>query len=110
MTIHLPPELEGGINAEVLNGHYPSVDDAIAEAVRLLLRQRRQGESNAAAGEPPALTAEQLADQEAQQRLYAAGLLSEIKPPRRVSTGTEHFTPVMIQGEPLSETIIRERR
>ena len=54
MTIHLPPELEGGINSEVLNGHYPSVDDAMAEAVRLLLQQRRQGE-------PSALSAEQLA-------------------------------------------------
>jgi Arc/MetJ-type ribon-helix-helix transcriptional regulator len=107
MTIHLPPELEGGIHAEVLKGRFPSVDDAMAEAVRLLLQQRHQGEPNDSAGEPPALTVEQLADQEAQKRLFAAGLLSEIKPPRRVSTGTEQFTPLMIQGEPLSETIIR---
>ena len=110
MTIHLPPELEGRINAEVSNGHFPSIDDAMAEAVRLLLKQSRQGGDGTAAGEPPALSAEQMADQEAQQQLFAAGLLSEIKPPRRVSTGTEQFTPVMIQGEPLSETIIRERR
>jgi len=51
-----------------------------------------------------------LADQEAQRRLFEAGLLSEIKPPRRVSTGTEEFTPIVIKGEPLSETVIRERR
>jgi Arc/MetJ-type ribon-helix-helix transcriptional regulator len=110
MTIHLPPELEGGIQAEVLKGRFPSVDDAMAEAVRLLLQQQFHGNSIPAAGDPPALTVEQLADQEAQQRLFASGLLSEIKPPRRVSTGTEQFTPLMIQGEPLSETIIRERR
>jgi hypothetical protein len=60
-------------------------------------------------GDPP-LTAEELADQEAQRRLLAAGVISEIKPSRRVSTGTERFTPISIQGEPLSETIIRERR
>jgi len=60
-------------------------------------------------GEPP-LTEEELADQEAQRRLLAAGIISEIKPSRRVSTGTERFTPIPIQGEPLSETIIRERR
>ncbi len=108
MTIQLPNDLERGIEAEVLKGHYPSVDDAMAEAVRLWLQQRRQGETSL--DEPPILTAEQRADQEAQQRMYAAGLLNEIKPPRRVSTGTERFTPITIQGEPLSETIIRERR
>jgi hypothetical protein len=51
-----------------------------------------------------------LADQEAQPRLFEAALLSEIKPPRRVSTGTEQFIPIVIEGEPLSETVIRERR
>jgi hypothetical protein len=56
------------------------------------------------------LTAAELADQEAQRRLLAAGIISEIKPSRRVPTETERFTPVPIQGEPLSETILRERR
>jgi hypothetical protein len=65
--------------------------------------------SSAVHGEPP-LTEEELADQEAQRRLLAAGIISEIKPSRRVATGTEQFTPIVIQGEPLSETIIRERR
>ena len=41
-------------------------------------------------GEPP-LTEEELADQEAQRRLLAAGIISEIKPSRRVATGTERF-------------------
>jgi len=63
----------------------------------------------AAPGEPP-LTEAERADQELQRRLFEAGLLSEIKPPRRVSTRREEFLPIPIQGEPLSETIIRERR
>ena len=65
--------------------------------------------SSLAADQPP-LTEEELADQEAQRRLFEAGLLSEIKPPRRVSTETEEFAPLVIKGEPLSETVIRERR
>jgi hypothetical protein len=65
--------------------------------------------SPAAQGSPP-LTEAELADQEAQRRLLAAGIISEIKPSRRVPTETERFTPIPIQGEPLSETIIRERR
>jgi Arc/MetJ-type ribon-helix-helix transcriptional regulator len=42
MTIHLPKDVESSINAEVLSGHFASVDDAIAEAWRTLLRQKPQ--------------------------------------------------------------------
>jgi hypothetical protein len=56
------------------------------------------------------LTPEEFAEQELQRRLVAAGLLSEIKPPPRFMPAREPFTPVPIKGEPLSETIIRERR
>ncbi len=56
------------------------------------------------------VTDEELAHQEAQRRLLEAGVISEIRPSRRVATGTERFTPIAIPGEPLSETVIRERR
>ena len=42
MTMHLPPDLERSIEAVVNNGRYASVDDAMAEAARLLLRQETQ--------------------------------------------------------------------
>ena len=42
MTIQLPNELERDIRAEVLSGRFASVDEAMAEAVRLLLRQRNR--------------------------------------------------------------------
>lgn len=38
MTIHLPNELEASIQAAVQNGRFASVDDAMAEAARLLVR------------------------------------------------------------------------
>ena len=38
MTIHLPEDLEGSLRAVVRSGRYPSVDDALAEAVRQFLR------------------------------------------------------------------------
>jgi Arc/MetJ-type ribon-helix-helix transcriptional regulator len=38
MTIHLPKELESSIEAVVQGGHFATVDDAMAEAARLLLR------------------------------------------------------------------------
>jgi Arc/MetJ-type ribon-helix-helix transcriptional regulator len=42
MTIHLPKELESSIEAVVNRGHFTSVDDAMAEAARLLLRNLKQ--------------------------------------------------------------------
>jgi Arc/MetJ-type ribon-helix-helix transcriptional regulator len=42
MTIHLPSDLEDSLRAEVSSRHFASLDDAMAEAVRLLLRDRTQ--------------------------------------------------------------------
>ena len=57
MTINLPESLERSILAEVHSGHFASVDDAITEAVRLLLRQNHRSEAGpekAGAGEQTA--------------------------------------------------------
>ena len=45
-----------------------------------------------------------------QRQLLAAGLIREIRPRRRDQEAFDRFTPVPITGEPLSETIIAERR
>ena len=42
MTIHLPPDIERSIQAAVHNGHFASVDDAMAEAASLLLQRLKQ--------------------------------------------------------------------
>ena len=42
MTIHLPNDLESSIQAAVQSGRFASVDDAMAEAARLLLREINQ--------------------------------------------------------------------
>ena len=42
MTIHLPNELEQSIQAMVHTGRFASIDDAMAEAARLLLREVKQ--------------------------------------------------------------------
>jgi Arc/MetJ-type ribon-helix-helix transcriptional regulator len=45
MTIHLPENLETSIREAVDSGQFASMDDAISEAVRLLLRQRSRSEA-----------------------------------------------------------------
>jgi len=42
MTIHLPEDLESSLRAAVHSGCFASVDDAMAEATRLLLQKLRQ--------------------------------------------------------------------
>ncbi|MGO9599031.1 MAG: hypothetical protein ACLP7Q_13660 [Isosphaeraceae bacterium] len=44
MTIHLPNDLENCIQAAVQSGRFASVDDAMAEAARLLLRELALGQ------------------------------------------------------------------
>ena len=61
------------------------------------------------AGQPD-LTPEEIADQELQHRLLAAGIISEIKPPITDLTPYRNRRAIPIQGEPISETAIRERR
>jgi putative addiction module CopG family antidote len=100
MTVHLPEELERFVRSEVASGHFASENDAISEAVRLL-RQR----TNVTTSEPKALS-----EQEFAQKLVQSGLLSAVPPRFATPPGDRNFQPVDIQGEPLSETVIRERR
>jgi Arc/MetJ-type ribon-helix-helix transcriptional regulator len=54
MMIHLPNELESSIQEAVRSGRFASVDQAMAEAARLLLRElgpRQRVESSANASE-----------------------------------------------------------
>lgn len=46
MTIHLPNDLESSIQAIVQSGRFASIDDAMAEAARLLLRAVKQTPQN----------------------------------------------------------------
>lgn len=47
MTIHLPENLENSIRQAVHSGQFASIDDAMAEAARLLLRQLEQEQGEA---------------------------------------------------------------
>ena len=55
MIIHLPNDVEFEILAEVRSGHFPSVDDAVAEIVReYFLRRQHQARVTAPAVVRPA--------------------------------------------------------
>lgn len=98
MMVNLPKELEGSIRAEVLDGHFASEDDLVAEAVREYLSRR-----------PPHAVRSPLTEQEFKRQLVAAGLMNGLPTPA-APEARPAAPPVQIEGEPLSETIIRERR
>lgn len=96
MTIHLPSNLEQSVQALVNVGRFASVDDAMAEAARLLLKQV-----------PP--TRDPVNKEAFHRRLIAKGMMSEL-PDTASDYDDPDDQPITIEGEPLSETVIRERR
>ena len=53
-------------------------------------------------------TENQISKQELWQKLFDEGLITHV--PRNISDEDDDFEPIEIEGEPISETIIRERR
>lgn len=95
MTIQLPDNLERSLRTLVRGGQYASVDEAMAEAARLLLRQQ-----------PPQAS---MTEAEFDQYLLDTGLVSQL-PDTAADFDDPDDQPVDIEGEPLSETVLRDRR
>ncbi len=55
MTIRLPEDLENSVRSLVQSGHYASVDEAMADAARLLIREANDGPDDAASPADPLL-------------------------------------------------------
>lgn len=51
MIVNLPSDLESRLKAAVQSGRFTSVDDAMAEAARLLLRELGQGQQEKPPGD-----------------------------------------------------------
>ena len=103
MTIHLPEHLQRYVHDQVVAGHFRTEDDVILDA----LERHRQAQQPLAA---PAIRRDELSSQDVQQRLFDAGLISEIKRPITDLTPYQNRRAVPIQGEPISVTALRERR
>ena len=111
MTITLSKELERFVHNAVRAGRYATEEDVIRDAL-LLLRKglatdvdppgRRRKPDDAEAIEP--LTLEEL-----NRRMIASGLIVQLPDPAEDVDDADD-APEVINGEPLSVTIIRERR
>lgn len=51
-----------------------------------------------------------MTEEDFERRLYEKGIISEVKPPITDFSRYDDYKPITVTGEPISETIIRERR
>jgi len=101
MTIQLPENLESSIREAVHSGQFPSVDDAMAEAARLLLGQLKQRPVTLpTSGEEPAVAPHKPIWEEIQE--LTAGIPDEVwdKLPTDLSEQHDHY----IYGTPKRPT------
>jgi hypothetical protein len=114
MTIQLPPDVESSLLAKVDSGLFPSLEAALTKAAYLLLEQIEQESpakpkrkaKRAKAAKP---VRQRLTEEEFDQHLLAIGLMSQL-PDTDLDFDDPDDEPIEIRGEPLSETVIRERR
>ena len=85
-----------------------SLQEVLSEIYKLPLGEQKTIAENVAKN-IESLETKDSPDMLLQKRLFAKGLIREIKPPR-VNNEFRDFTPINVIGEPISETVIKERR
>ena len=115
MTIHLSEDMEQIVKDAVRAGLYAREDDVVRDALTRL----KEAMPKAAASpdrrtkrtKPVQPRKKPLTRDELNQQLMAAGLITSLPDPALdIDDDDPDDQPVTIKGEPLSETIIRERR
>jgi len=106
MTIHLSKDLEKFVHDAVRDGLYARQDDVIRDAL-LRLKQTMPGKKTQRA--KPAQQKKPLTRAEFDQKLLELGLMSQL-PDTDAYFDDPDDQLIDIKGEPLSETVIRERR
>jgi Arc/MetJ-type ribon-helix-helix transcriptional regulator len=114
MTIHLSKDLEQIVHNAVLAGLYAREDDVIRDALTRLERTlpkpaKTSGKKAKRTQTAPPQPTKSLTRVEFDQHLLATGRLSQL-PDTEADFDDPDDEPIEIKGEPLSETIIRERR
>jgi Arc/MetJ-type ribon-helix-helix transcriptional regulator len=115
MTIHLSKDLERFVHDAVRAGLYRSEADVISDALTRL-RQAMPGDTPPSAAKAkraktPQPRKKPLPIEEIHRQMMARGLITRLPDPAQdIDDDDPDDQPVPIEGEPLSETIIRERR
>ena len=108
MAIHLSKDLEKFVHDAVRAGLYAREDDVVRDAL-IRLKQTMPKDIEMPGKESkrakPAPQKKSLTHEELHQQMMARGLITQLP-----DTAADFDDPIAIEGEPLSETVIRERR
>lgn len=113
MTIRLAKDLEHFVHDAVRAGRYASEDEVIRDALTRLQQAMPEPTPKPAKGAKRSKPAPQpkkpISIEEFNRKLLAEGRISNL-PDTASDFDDPDDQPITIEGEPLSETIIRERR
>jgi Arc/MetJ-type ribon-helix-helix transcriptional regulator len=113
VTIYLSKELQQFVHDAVRSGRYASADDMLNDAVERLRQQIAPDAPGGTAQVPCARSSEQaqspMSEDDFKRRLLQSGLMSSLPIPTDPATRPD-FQSITLVGEPISETIVRERR
>ena len=112
MTIHLPKDLERFVHDAVRAGRYAREDDVVREALIQLQKsmpEEPKVTDQSTRSAQPTRSRKPLSKDEFHRHLIEIGLMSQL-PNTAADFEDPADQPIEIQGEPLSETVIRERR
>jgi putative addiction module CopG family antidote len=98
MMIDLPAELARFVHDQVVAGRYRSEDEVIRDALERL-RERASRTENG----------RRMTEAEFKQHLLRSGRISSLPTPADLASRPV-FEPIALEGEPVSEILIRERR
>jgi putative addiction module CopG family antidote len=113
MTINLSKELEQFVHNAVLAGRYATADELVNDALSRLRQAMPKDaaklDQHSKHAKPAKPKKKPINIEELHQQMLASGLISQL-PDSEADFDDPDDQPVSINGEPLSETIIRERR
>jgi putative addiction module CopG family antidote len=113
MTVRLPEELKKFVQDAVRDGRYAHEEDVIRDALTRLSQampdEAAMAAPRAKRRKPAKPKKKPLTEAEIHEHMLDIGLLSQL-PDTAADFDDPDDQPITIKGEPLSETIIRERR
>src|SRR5262249_8146923 len=104
MDVQLCEDLERLVQAQLQSGRYTREEDVIQD-VWAWLRDHQTGEASEQPSRPRPMT-----DAEFRGHLLRTARISELPVADGKGWTQGHWKPIPIEGEPLSQTILRERR
>lgn len=104
MDVQLCDDLERLVTTQIQSGRYAREEDVIRE-VRAWLREHdhEEGLESAKAHRP-------MSDEEFRQHLLRTGRISQLPTAERKNQPQESWQPIRVEGEPVSQATLRERR